>query len=161
MSARSMRAWGRTAFLTVMLATAAVGGVRAEDGAIYAPVYSHLWHGDLGLDGKPQKLLLAATVSVRNPRPSLSATILSIDYHDERGKLVRKLLDAPTVIPPLATLERFIPRTDDTGGSGASVVIRWRIDAAGPAPLVETLHAYVQGSQTLAFITTGRPLGAR
>lgn len=156
---------GRRRLGSVLLAAALLGAAspatRAEDGATYAPVYSHLWHGDLGLDGRPQKLLLAATISVRNLRLDQPVTILAIDYHNQDGKLLRRLLDQPTTLAPLASLERFIPRTDDSGGSGAGVVVRWRIEGAGPAPLVETLHAYLQGSQSMAFVSPGRPLDGR
>lgn len=125
---------------------------------LYLPVYSHVMHGDVDRQGNPQRALLSAQVSIRNTDPARPIRLVSAKYFDTTGKLVREHVPAPKTIAPLATFELYVPRSDDTGGSGASFVIQWRSDEPVNAPAVEAVHVLMTASRTLAFITTARPI---
>lgn len=128
---------------------------------LYLPVYSHVYHGDPGKDGKPAQTLVSTHVSIRNTDPQVPIRIVSARYYDTFGKLVRSYLGAPVTLPPLGTHEIFVPRTDTAGGSGANFLISWSAEAAANPPIVEALHADIREARTLMFITTGQPLKAR
>ena len=59
-------------------------------------------------------------------------------------------------VPPLGTLELFVPRADTSGGSGANFLIEWSSAQPVSAPLIEALHADIREARTLFFVTTGR-----
>jgi hypothetical protein len=60
----------------------------------------------------------------------------------------------------MATYEIFVPRSDDTGGSGANFVIVWKSDAPASEPIVEGIHANLPVGRSIAFITSARPIPA-
>lgn len=152
---------------TLLLALLATAACAADEPALvtgqtlYLPVYSHVYHGDPGKDGKPAQTLVSTHVSIRNTDPQVPIRIVSARYYDTFGKLVRSYLGAPVTLPPLGTHEIFVPRTDTAGGSGANFLISWSADAAANPPIVEALHADIREARTLMFITTGQPLKAR
>jgi hypothetical protein len=128
---------------------------------LYLPVYSHVYHGDPGKDGRPAQTLVSTHVSIRNTDPQTSIRLVSARYYDTAGKLVRAYLNAPVIIPPLGTHEMFVPRTDTAGGSGANFLIVWNAEAPANPPIVEALHADIREARTLMFITTGQALKVR
>lgn len=140
---------------------------RADDEALvsgqtlYLPVYSHIYHGDLGKTGKPGYTLVSIHVSIRNTDTRTPIKIASARYYDTQGKLVREFVPAPQAIPPLGTLELFVPRTDMAGGSGANFLIAWSAEAPVNPPLVEALHADIREARTLVFTTAARPIRPR
>jgi len=152
---------------SVLLALLAATAIAADEPALqtgqtlYLPVYSHVYHGDPGKDGKPAQTLVSTHVSIRNTDPQTPIRLVSARYHDTTGKLVRSYVSTPVTIPPLGTHEFFVPRTDTAGGSGANFLIAWNAEAAANPPLVEALHADIREARTLMFITTGQPIKAR
>jgi hypothetical protein len=128
---------------------------------LYLPVYSHVYHGDPGKDGKPQQTLVSTHVSVRNTDPQTPIRLVSALYYDTQGKLVRSYLNTPVTIPALGTYELFVPRTDTAGGSGANFLIVWTAETATNSPIVEALHADIREARTLMFVTTGQPIKTR
>ena len=130
--------------------------------ALYLPVYSHLYHGEIQpKTGKPSMTLVSTHVSVRNTDPKEKIRLTSARYYNTDGKLLRDYLQSPQIIPPLGTYELFVPRTDSSGGSGANFIIDWSAEKAVNSPLVEALHADIREARTLLFTTTGRPLPTR
>ncbi len=67
-------------------------------------------------------------------------------------------MSTPRLIGPMGTYELFIPRSDDTGGSGANFVIAWRSDTPVNPPIVEGVHANLPAGRSIAFITSARPI---
>jgi hypothetical protein len=128
---------------------------------LYLPVYSHVYHGDPGKDGKPAQTLVSTHVSIRNTDPTTPIQLRLARYYDTQGKLVRSYLTAPVTIPPLGTHEIFVPRTDTAGGSGANFLIVWSAETPANPPIVEALHADIREARTLMFITTGQPIKVR
>lgn len=125
---------------------------------LYLPIYSDLWHGDLGSRNLPDKTALSALVSIRNTDPSQPIRVLSARYHDTQGKLLRDFVPKVRSVPPLGTLELFIERAESAGGSGASFLIRWQADRPVNPPVVEAVHADLRNPRTISFITVARPV---
>ncbi|MBL0121764.1 MAG: DUF3124 domain-containing protein [Betaproteobacteria bacterium] len=122
------------------------------------PIYSHIWHGEVDGKGQPTKTLVSVSVSIRNTDPSKAIRVSSAQYFDTDGKKLREYVPAPKTIGPMGTLELFIPRSDDTGGSGANFVIAWKSDVAVNAPIVEALHANLPSGRSIAFTTSARQI---
>ncbi len=131
---------------------------RTNGQVLYLPVYSHIWHGEVDGKGQATKTLVSVSVSIRNTDPSKSIRVTSAQYFDTDGKKLREYVPAPKTIGPLGTLELFIPRSDDTGGSGANFVIAWKSDVNVNAPMVEALHANLPSGRSIAFTTSARQI---
>lgn len=125
---------------------------------LYLPVYSHLWHGDLKQDRYPLKSLVSALVSIRNTDPQHPIKVLSARYYDTGGKLLNEYVTTAKTIPPMGTFELFVEKKESAGGSGANFVIQWEAGTPTNLPVVEALHADIQGHRTLTFLTTARPI---
>ena len=131
---------------------------RSSGQVLYLPIYSHVWHGDLDSRGEPAKALVSISVSIRNTDPAKSIRVTSAQYFDTDGKKLREYVASPRTIQPMGTYELFIPRGDDTGGSGANFVIVWKADSLSSPPIVEGFHANLPAGRSIAFITSARPI---
>ena len=127
---------------------------------LYLPIYSHIWHGEMNDKGQPMKTLVSVSVSIRNTDLKKSISITSAQYFDTSGKKLREYLPAPKTLGPMATYEIFVPRSDDSGGSGANFVIAWKADAPTSEPVVEGFHANLPVGRSIAFTTSARPIPA-
>jgi hypothetical protein len=131
---------------------------RTSGQVLYLPIYSHVWHGDLDSKGEPAKALVSISVSIRNTDPAKSIRVTSAQYYDTDGKKLREYVAAPRVVQPMGTFELFIPRGDDSGGSGANFVIVWKSDSPASPPIVEGFHANLPAGRSIAFTTYARPI---
>lgn len=155
--------------LTVLLVLASLGVARAQEAAplsagqtLYLAIYSHLYHGDVHpKTGKPSETLVSTHVSIRNTDPTTPMKVNSARYYNTEGKLLREYQATPAPIPPLGTLELYVPRSDSSGGSGANFLIAWSADKPINPPIVEALHADIREARTLLFVTTARPIQTR
>jgi hypothetical protein len=155
-------AGGLTLLATAALAAAQDAPPLSAGQALYLPIYSHLYHGEVNpRTGKPSETLVSTHVSIRNTDMKTALKITSARYYNTDGKLLREYLPAPRTIPPLGTHELFVPRSDSSGGSGANFIIDWSAERPINAPLVEALHADIREARTLLFVTTGRPIQNR
>lgn len=125
---------------------------------LYLPVYSHMLYGNLGKSGKASTVLLSTLVSIRNTDPRRPLRILSAKYFDTQGKLLGERVPNGAVIPPLGTLELFVELNDASGGSGANFIIKWDADQPVNPPLVEALHANMDGGKAVIFMTQSVPI---
>ena len=126
---------------------------------LYLPIYSHMLYGNLGKAGKASQVLLSALVSIRNTDSKRPLRISSAKYFDTNGKLLGERVPTPMLLPPLGTLELFVELNDASGGSGANFVIRWDAEQAINPPLVESLHANMDGGKAVIFMTQAVPVG--
>ena len=127
---------------------------RSTGELLYLPIYSHIWHGDFDSGGKPDRTLISVSVSVRNTDPKLPIRIMSAQYYDTTGRKLKEFVQAPTVVSAMGTLELFIPRSDDSGGSGANFLIAWSADHPASPPVVEGIHANLPAGRPLVFTTS-------
>jgi hypothetical protein len=125
---------------------------------LYLPIYSHMLYGNLGKSGKASYVLLSALVSIRNTDAKRPLRVLSAKYFDTNGKLLAERVPTPTLIPPLGTMELFVELNDASGGSGANFIIKWDAEQALNPPLVESLHANMDGGKAVIFMTQSVPL---
>jgi len=118
---------------------------------VYVPVYSHILYGDRGA-----AFNLATTLSIRNADPGQSLSVISADYYDSSGRLIKKHLGTPVVLKTLASTEIFIPESDTSGGFGASFLVRWASKEAIVSPIIECLMIGARSGQGISFVSHGR-----
>jgi hypothetical protein len=126
--------------------------------SLYLPIYSHMLYGNLGKKNTASHVLLSALVSIRNTDPKRPLRVLSAKYFDTQGKLIGERVPSPVLLPPLGTLELFVELNDASGGSGANFVIKWEAEQPINPPLVESLHANMDGGKAVIFMTQAVPL---
>ena len=136
----------------IAMAETALG--RSAGQTLYLPIYSHIWHGDMTSDGQRARTLVSVSVSIRNTDPVKAIRVLSAQYYDTDGKKLKEYVTAPKTIGPMGTYELFVPRGDDSGGSGATFVIRWQSDKPANSPVVQGLHANLPVGRSIAFTTS-------
>lgn len=101
---------------------------------------------------------MSISVSIRNTDPANAIRVTSAQYNDTSGKKLKEYIVSARIIPPLATHELFIQRSDDTGGSGANFLISWKSDVPVSPPLVEGVHANLPAGRSIVFTTSARPV---
>ena len=131
---------------------------RSAGQTLYLPIYSHSWHGDMTSDGQRARTLVSISVSIRNTDPVKAIRVLSAQYYDTDGKKLKEYVTSPKMIGPMGTYELFVPRSDDTGGSGANFLIVWKSDTPASWPIVEGLHANLPAGRAIAFTSSARAL---
>lgn len=155
-------AWVKKLALCWMFVVGAAFGqaapARITGQSLYLPVYSHILHGEAGGKGDSAKMLVSVMVSIRNTDNARPMRVTSAVYFDTDGKRIKEYVTAPRTVAPMGTLEIFIPRSDDKGGSGANFVIAWKSDAPVNPPLVEALHANLPAGRSIVFVTGARPI---
>lgn len=163
MRQRIARCWLHCALVFALLGGAL--GVSAQETraltkaqTLYLPIYSHMLYGNLGKSGNASYVLLSSLVSIRNSDTKRSLRVLSAKYFDTHGKLLGERVVTPVVLPPLGTLELFVELNDASGGSGANFVIKWEADVPVNPPLVEALHANMDGGKAVIFMTQSVPV---
>jgi len=147
----------RTLLGALLLAALALSPASAQDPApgkaIYVPCYSHIYHGM-----KNQPLDLTVTLSIRNTDPSRAIRLLSVDYYDTNGALVRSYLAAKTTLAPMMTYEAIVAERDRSGGSGANFLIRWEAEGPASPPLAEAVMIGTSSQQGISFASRGVPV---
>ena len=119
---------------------------------VYVPIYSHIFFRDSN-----RNIDLAATLSIRNADIETPIQITSVRYYDSDGALVRRYLDAPRTVGPMASTA-FLVGPDDTGGVGANFIVEWRAERGVVPPVVEAVMIGAASSQGISFVTRGRVL---
>ena len=125
---------------------------------LYLPIYSHMLYGNIGKSGKASNAMLSALVSIRNTDGKRPLRIQSARYFDTHGKMLSERVPSPVTIQPYGTLEIFVDLNDSAGGSGANFIIKWDADQPINPPLVESLHANMDGGKAVIFMTQSVPV---
>ena len=120
---------------------------------IFVPAYSHIYHGN-----KETPLLLSVTLSIRNTDMKSAMTIKEISYYESGGKLVRKYLEEPMVLAPLAATRFVVPQRDTSGGSGANFIVTWQAEQPINPPIAETVMIGTQSQLGISFTSRGKPI---
>lgn len=125
----------------------------AYNQTFYVPIYS-----DVYTDRENRKVLLSATLSVRNTTLKKSLFINKIDYYDTHGNFVKSYLDKPIELPAMGTLNYIIEKEDDTGGSGANFIVEVEGIDDTVAPVIEAVMIGNFSNKAFAFMTEGTPV---
>lgn len=125
---------------------------------LYLPIYSFLWHGNIAKGGVPSRTPISTLVSIRNTDPKQSIRLVSARYYDTVGNLLSEYVATPRIIGAMGTSELYIEKQETAGGSGANFLIVWQAESPVNPPVVEAVHADIQGNRTLAFVTVARPV---
>jgi len=137
--------------LVIAAAFSASAAELSEGQTVYVPVYSHIYIG-----AKQRPFDLAICLSIRNTDPARFISLLSVEYYDDNGKLVRKFLDKPKQLGPLATEDFFVSESDTTGGLGAAFLVKWKSPTKVNEPIVEGIMAGTRSNQGISFISRGK-----
>ena len=124
--------------------------------SVYVPIYSSIATAD---NARP--INLAVTLTVRNLDQRQPIIVTSIQYHDSGGGLVRKSLDTPIRVSPLASLDLFLRESDNSGGPSPSFLVDWVAEVDVVAPMVEAVMISTAGSLGITFTSTGRVIAAQ
>jgi len=119
----------------------------------YVPIYS-----DIYTDRDARRVLLSATLSVRNTTLKKSLYINKIDYYDTDGALVKSYLDKPIELPAMATLNYIVEKEEDKGGSGANFIIEVEGVDETVKPVIEAVMIGNFSNKGFAFSTEGTPV---
>jgi hypothetical protein len=145
-------------FSTGMLAPASGWSASAEfrlskGQTLYVPAYSNVFSG-------PRRLpfQLATTLSLRNTDLTASLRVISVDYYDTNGKLVRRHLEKPITLGPLASSYVHIEEKDVSGGFGANFIVRWDADRSINAPIIECVMIGATSGQGISFVSPGQEI---
>ncbi|EXI74816.1 MAG TPA: DUF3124 domain-containing protein [Candidatus Accumulibacter phosphatis] len=160
------RCWRSSSGLATALAIVASNAPVLAEGiepptrgqTVYVPIYSELRHGNVAATGRTDVTLLSVLVSVRNTDPLNPIRVVSANYYNTEGVLLRNSLPAPRVIPPFGTFELFVEQRENQGGSGANYAIKWDATAPVSQPTIEALHSRFQAGYSVAFISRGRAI---
>jgi len=143
--------------LSLFLMTGLTHSARAAElsngQTVYVPIYSHVYSGD-----RERPYLLTATLSLRNIDPDQAITILAVDYHDSEGKLLKKYLDEPLKLSPLASERVVVAESDRKGGSGAKFIVQWKADRKVNVPVIEGVMIGTAMQQGISFVTQAREI---
>jgi len=120
---------------------------------VYVPAYSNVFSG-------PKRLpfQLATTLSIRNTDLSASFRVTSVDYYDSNGKLLRRYLEKPLTLGPLASTYVHIEEKDVRGGFGANFIVRWDADRTINAPVIECVMIGATSGQGISFVSPGQEI---
>jgi hypothetical protein len=120
---------------------------------VYVPAYSHIYHGN-----REAPFYLTVTLSVRNTDPANSITLVSVEYFDTGGKLLKSFLKAEEKLNPMGSVEYVVGESDVSGGAGANFVVRWKSDSKVTAPIIETVMISTATQQGISFTSRGQAI---
>jgi ABC-type oligopeptide transport system substrate-binding subunit len=145
-------------FALLFFASALTQSCSAADGyqlskgqTLYVSAYSNIFSAP-----KQVPFNLATILSIRNTDMSASITLISADYYDTKGKLIRKYYEKEIALGPLESTYIYIPEDDATGGFGANFIVRWKAAKEVNAPIVECLMIGMKSGQGISFVSPGQ-----
>jgi hypothetical protein len=149
-------AWTLALLWIVPLHVAWAADARLSKGqTLYVPVYSHIYSGD-----RERPVYLAVTVSIRNTDPAHSIHLTAVDYYDSAGKQLRRFLEKPITLAPMASTRYVVKESDKSGGSGANFIVSWQSDIPINPPLTEGVMISTASQLGISFVTRGVPIVA-
>jgi len=123
----------------------------------YLPLYS-----SVALGGGATLVHLGANVTLRNISPDQPLVVTSARYFDRSGEMVSDLAGQAFTLKPMATIEVFIPITEQSvglrGGRGGSILLDWAATGPIPEPVMEALVLGSSGPASFSFISRSVPV---
>lgn len=120
---------------------------------VYVPAYSHIYHGD-----KERPFDLAVTLSIRNTDPVHSIFLVAVDYYGTDGKRIRGYQESELKLGAMSSTRYVVPESDQSGGSGANFIVRWKSDARVTEPIIETVMISTRTQQGISFTSRGQAI---
>jgi hypothetical protein len=139
--------------LTIVVSTAFAGAeIELSTGqTVYVPVYSNVFTGPKALTFNLAVMLSIRNIDLHNP-----ITVISVEYYDNDGKLLKKYIDKSQELKPLASNHIFIKESDESGGFGANFIVRWKSAREINAPIIESVMIGARSGQGISFVSQGR-----
>lgn len=125
--------------------------VLSKGQTVYVPVYSNVFSAP-----KQIPFYLATILSIRNTDMTNSITVLSADYYDTKGKLLRKYYQSALTLAPLESIYIYLPEEDTAGGFGANFVVKWNAREEANAPIIECVMIGAKSGQGISFVSPGQ-----
>lgn len=116
----------------------------------YVPIYS-----DIYTDRDNRKVLLSATLSVRNTTLDQPLYINKIDYYSTDGTFIKSYIDSTIELPAMGTLNYIVEKEEDKGGAGANFIIEVEGVDDTVTPVIEAVMIGNFSNKGFAFITHG------
>jgi hypothetical protein len=124
----------------------------SEAQTVYVPVYSHI------NVARGHTFDLGISLSIRNTDPIHPITILSANYNNSEGKLVKNYLETPIRLNPLASTDFYVTELDTAGGLGASFLVKWKSEIEVNEPIIEGVMAGTKSGQGISFVSRGKAI---
>jgi len=136
---------------TSSVSSAASDYLLSKGQTLYVAVYSNIY-------SSPKKIPfnLAAILSIRNTDMSNPVQIVSADYYDTKGKLIRKYYTKPFTLAPLESTYVYVPEEDIVGGIGANFIVKWSAAKEINVPIIECVMVGMKGGQGISFVSPGQ-----
>lgn len=118
---------------------------------VYVPVYSHIYTQD-----GDREFNLTATLSIRNTDPEVPVYVTAVRYYDSMGELVRRYVELPLRMAPLASVPFVVEERDITGGVGANFIVEWAAEQNVSSPIIEAVMISTAYQQGISFVSRGQ-----
>jgi hypothetical protein len=118
---------------------------------VYVSVYSHIYSG---LKGRPFDL--AATLSIRNTDLKNPISIVSVNFYDTDGKLLKEYIKEPLQLKALVSTRYVIREAEIGGGSGANFIVKWKSEKKVNPPIIEAIMIGTRSGQGISFVSSGQ-----
>ena len=118
---------------------------------VYVSVYSHIYSG---LKGRPFDL--AATLSIRNTDLKNPISIVSVNFYDTDGKLLKEYIKEPLQLKALVSTRYVIREAEIGGGSGANFIVEWKSEKQVNPPIIEAIMIGTRSGQGISFVSRGQ-----
>jgi hypothetical protein len=122
-------------------------------GTVYVSIYSRIFSGP-----KAVPVSLTALLSMRNTDSKSPITVLSVEYFDSEGRLIRSLFKKPIQVNPLGSIHKYFDEKDTTGGPGANFIVKWRSQSPVNKPIIESIMSDTSGTLGISFRCPGREI---
>ncbi len=125
--------------------------VLSKGETVYVPVYSNVFSAP-----KQIPFYLATILSIRNTDMSNPVTVLSADYFDTKGKLLKRYYQQSVTLAPLESTYIYIPEDDTAGGFGANFIVKWKTPQEVNMPIIECVMIGAKSGQGISFVSPGQ-----
>lgn len=123
---------------------------------IYVSVYSNVFSGPKALPFN-----LATMLSIRNTDLHNQMKVTAVEYYDNDGKLLKKYLEKPLTLGPLASNHIYIKESGEPGGFGANFIVKWEASKEINAPIIESIMIGAKSGQGFSLISQGQAISEK
>ena len=140
--------------LVLSTARAEIHGTKGQ--IVYLSVYPQF---DRGKKMAPK--FLSTTLTIRNTDLRYPIMVVSIKYHNAKGEMIKKILDAPVNLNSLASYSKRFEEMELRAGSGGMAgcfIIEWRSAEKVNEPLIEGIMVGTGTGRVETLVFHGRVL---